>query len=168
VKANFSSKWYLPFPAGFVLVSLTEAGALDGLTSDPGDIPYFDYFFMGGSGLSLGTSLRGYDERAVGPQDAGYAVGGKALFKQSLELRFPILRNPTVFLLTFAEAGNVWRNFEETNPSDLKRSVGFGIRLFMPFVGMIGLDYGMGLDYLDSNGLRTTRWEPHFQFGRGF
>ena len=168
VKANFSSKWYLPLPIGFVLVSLTEAGALDGLTSDPGDIPYFDYFFMGGSGLSLGTSLRGYDERAVGPQYAGYAVGGKALFKQSLELRFPILRNPTVFLLTFAEAGNVWRNFEETNPSDLKRSVGLGIRLFMPFVGMIGLDYGLGLDYLDSNGLRTTKWEPHFQFGRGF
>jgi outer membrane protein insertion porin family len=70
--------------------------------------------------------------------------------------------------LTFAEAGNVWRNFEETNPTDLKRSVGFGIRLFMPFVGMIGLDYGLGLDYEDARGLRTTNWEPHFQFGRSF
>lgn len=168
VKVNLSSKWYLPLAAGFVLVSLSETGALDGLTSDLRDVPYFDYFFMGGSGLSLGTSLRGYDERAVGPQVGGYAVGGKTLFKQSLELRFPVMRNPTVFLLTFAEAGNVWRSFEETDPTDLKRSVGFGIRLFMPFIGMIGLDYGLGLDYEDARGLRTTNWEPHFQFGRSF
>lgn len=166
-KLNLSTQWYLPLPAGFVLVSLLEAGALDGLTRDPHDIPYFDYFFMGGSGLSLGTSLRGYDERTVGPQSGGYAVGGKTLFKESMELRFPVLRNPTIFLLTFADAGNVWRSFEETNPSDVKRSVGLGIRLFMPFVGMIGLDYGLGLDYEDSRGLRTTKWEPHFQFGRG-
>ncbi|MFH1011295.1 MAG: outer membrane protein assembly factor BamA [bacterium] len=168
IKANLSSQWYLPLPLGFVLVSLSEVGALDGLTRDPRDIPYFDYFFMGGSGLSLGTSLRGYDERAVGPQSGSYAVGGKTLFKQSMELRFPILKNPTIFLLTFTEAGNVWRSFEETNPTDLKRSVGFGVRLFMPFVGMIGLDYGLGLDYEDARGLRTTNWEPHFQFGRGF
>lgn len=168
VKANISSKWYMPLPAGFVFVALTEAGALDGFTSDPRDIPYFDYYFMGGSGLSLGTSLRGYDERGVGPQSGGYAVGGKTLFKQSFELRFPVMRNPTLFLLGFAEAGNVWYSFEETNPTDLKRSVGLGIRLFMPFVGMIGLDYGLGLDYEDARGLRTTNWEPHFQFGRGF
>jgi outer membrane protein insertion porin family len=167
-KVYLSSQWYLPLPLGLVLVSLTEAGALNGLTRNPRNIPYFEYFFMGGSALSLGTSLRGYDEQAVGPQSGGYAVGGKTLFKQSMELRFPILKNPTIFVLGFAEAGDVWRTFEETNPTDLKRSVGLGIRLFMPFVGMIGLDYGLGLDYEDSRGLRTTSWKPHFQFGRSF
>jgi outer membrane protein insertion porin family len=167
-KLQLTGQWYVPVVGDLVLATNTETGALDGLTRNPRDIPYLNYFFMGGAGLSLGTPLRGYDEREVGPQSGGYAVGGKTLFKQSFELRYPIVRNPMIFVLGFAEAGNVWRTFEDTNPTDLKRSVGLGIRLFMPFIGMIGLDYGMGLDYLDARGLRTTQWVPHFQFGRGF
>jgi outer membrane protein insertion porin family len=168
VKANLSTQWYVPLVGQLVLATNTEAGALDGLTRNQQDIPYFDYFFMGGAGLSLGTALRGYEERDVGPQSGGYADGGKTLFKQSFELRYPIVTNPTIFLLTFAEAGNVWRNLDETDVTDLRRSVGVGVRLFMPFIGMIGLDYGLGLDYTDSRGLRTQKWVPHFQFGRGF
>ncbi|MFZ5434263.1 MAG: outer membrane protein assembly factor BamA, partial [Calditrichota bacterium] len=168
IKAELSSQWYVPIAGQLVMTSLTEAGALDGLTRRTRDIPYYDYFFMGGAGLSLGTALRGYEDTDVGPQSGKYAIGGKTLFKQSFEMRYPIIRNPTVFLLTFAEAGNVWESFEATDPTDLRRSVGFGVRLFMPFIGMIGLDYGMGLDYLDSQGLRKTKWVPHFQFGRGF
>jgi outer membrane protein insertion porin family len=168
VKAHLTTTWYLPVAGSLTLASTSEAGALDGLTRDLRDIPYFDYFFMGGAGLSLGTGLRGYDEREVGPQSGGYAVGGKTMFKQSFELRYPIVRNPTIFVLGFAEGGNVWRSFEETNPTDVKRSVGLGVRLFMPFIGMIGLDYGLGLDYIDARGLHYTDWVPHFQFGRGF
>jgi outer membrane protein insertion porin family len=168
VKTQLSSQWYIPVAGELVLSANTEAGVLDGLTRDTRDIPYLEYFFMGGSGLSLGTSLRGYDEREVGPQSGGYAVGGKTTFKQSFELRYPVVRNPTIFILGFAEAGNVWRTFEDTNPTDLKRSVGVGIRLFMPFIGMIGLDYGMGLDYVNDRGIRSGKWLPHFQFGRGF
>jgi outer membrane protein insertion porin family len=167
-KLQLTGQWYVPVVGDLVLAANTETGVLDGLTRNPRDIPYLNYFFMGGAGLSLGTPLRGYDEREVGPQSGGYAVGGKTLFKQSFELRYPIVRNPMIFVLGFTEAGNVWRTFEDTNPTDLKRSVGLGIRLFMPFIGMIGLDYGMGLDYLDARGLRTTKWVPHFQFGRGF
>ena len=92
----------------------------------------------------------------------GYPVGGKTLFKQSFELRYPIVRNPTIFALSFAEAGNVWRNFEETDPTDLRRSVGLGARLFMPFIGMIGLDYGWGLDHYDARGVRQTRGHGAF------
>ena len=168
VKGELKHQWYLPMAGQFTLATTTELGLLDGLTRNQQDIPYFDYFFMGGAGLSLGTGLRGYDEREVGPQSGGFPVGGKTLFKQSFELRYPIVRNPTIFLLGFAEAGNVWRSFEETNPTDVRRSVGLGVRLFMPFIGMIGFDYGMGLDYYDSRGLRTEKWVPHFQFGRGF
>jgi outer membrane protein insertion porin family len=168
VKQELTNQWYLPLAGSLVLASTSELGALDGLTRDVQDVPYFDYFFMGGAGLSLGTGLRGYDEREVGPQSGSFPVGGKTMFKQSFEMRYPIVRNPTIFVLGFAEAGNVWRSFEETNPADLKRSVGLGVRLFMPFIGLIGLDYGLGLDYEGERGLRTTKWVPHFQFGRGF
>jgi outer membrane protein insertion porin family len=78
------------------------------------------------------------------------------------------VRNPTIFVLGFAEAGNVWSTFGQTDMSNVRRSVGLGVRLFMPFIGMIGLDYGLGLDYYDARGLRYTKWVPHFQFGRGF
>jgi outer membrane protein insertion porin family len=168
IKAEFNNQWYVPIVGNLVMMADNEIGALDGLTRNMDDIPYFDYFFMGGAGLSLGTSLRGYDEREVGPQSGSYPVGGKTLFKQSSEFRYPVLRNPTIYALTFAEAGNVWRSFESTNPTELKRSVGLGVRLYMPFIGMIGLDYGLGLDYRDDRGLRTTKWVPHFQFGRSF
>jgi outer membrane protein insertion porin family len=167
-KHVFTSEWYNPVVWKLVLYTRMEMGFLDGLTSDSDDIPYIEHFFMGGSGLSLGSGLRGYDEREVGPQSAGYAVGGKTLFKQTAELRFPIVTNPTIFGLAFAEAGNTWEYFSETSLFDLKRSAGLGIRLFMPFIGMIGLDYGYGFDYIDATGRRHGEWVPHFQFGRGF
>lgn len=167
-KNEIGSQWYAPLLGELVLVSDTKVGIVEQLSSDAHDIPYFDYFFMGGSGLSLGTSLRGYDERDVGPQSGSYPVGGKTMFKQSFEFRYPIVRNPTIYLLGFAEGGNVWSRYEDTNPGDLRKSVGFGARLFMPFIGMIGLDYGYGIDYYDSRGIRDGRWLPHFQFGRTF
>ncbi|MCB1061078.1 MAG: outer membrane protein assembly factor BamA [Calditrichaeota bacterium] len=167
-KSELGTQWYSPLLGDLVLVSDTKAGVVERLSSDPRDIPYFDYFFMGGAGLSLGTSLRGYDEGDVGPQSGSFALGGKTMFKQSLELRYPIVRNPTIYVLGFAEGGNVWSRFEDTNPGDLRKSVGFGARLFMPFIGMIGLDYGYGIDYYDNRGLRYGRWLPHFQFGRTF
>lgn len=169
-KGELRNQWYTTLIGNLVLASETNLGMLERLSSDARDIPYFDYFFMGGSGLSLGTSLRGYDERDVGPQSAGYAIGGKTLFKQSFELRYPLVRNPTIFALTFAEGGNVWETFEETNPMDVRRSVGFGVRLFMPFIGMIGFDMGYGLDYPngDGRGLHHGEWQQHFQFGRSF
>jgi outer membrane protein insertion porin family len=167
-KHILTSEWYNPVFWRLILYTRTEMGLLDGLTDDESAIPYIEHFFMGGGGLSLGTGLRGYDEREVGPQSGGYAVGGKTLFKQTAELRFPIINNPTIFGLAFAEAGNTWARFSETSLFDLKRSAGLGIRLFMPFIGMIGLDYGYGFDYIDASGKRHGEWVPHFQFGRGF
>jgi outer membrane protein insertion porin family len=170
LKGELSNRWFIPVIGKLVMVSETNMGVLEQLRNEQSVIPYFDYFFMGGSGLSLGTSLRGYDERDVGPQSGSFAIGGKTLFKQSFELRYPIVRNPTIFALTFTEAGNVWKSFEDTNPMDLRRSVGFGVRLFMPFIGMIGFDMGYGLDYpnSDGRGLYHGNWQQHFQFGRSF
>lgn len=167
-KYIFSSEWYVPVVGKLVLYSLTKGGVIDGLTVDPLDIPYVEHFFMGGSGLQLGEPLRGYDERTVGPISSGYPAGGKTMFKQTMELRFPLVDNPTVYGLMFVEGGNCWWNFEQTDPFNLRRSVGLGVRLYMPLVGLIGLDYGYGLDYYNFAGVRHGEWVPHFQFGRGF
>jgi outer membrane protein insertion porin family len=168
-KHTFSTEWYTPILGKLVLYSDTEMGVMGALKNTSSAVPYIEQFFMGGSGLSLGVPLRGYDERTVGPQSGPYAEGGKTMFKQSLELRVPIVYNPTIFVLGFAEAGNVWLNLENTDLFDLRRSVGLGVRLYMPMIGLIGLDYGYGLDYFDpSTGQRHGEWVPHFQFGRGF
>jgi len=125
---------------------------------------------MGGSGLSLGVPLRGYNDRSIGPQTKNgiYAIGGKSYFKQGLEMRIPIVPNPTIYGLMFAEAGNVWLEPIDMDPGNLKRSAGFGVRIFMPMIGLIGLDYGYGFDNADNVGNRKGEWMPHFQFGRGF
>lgn len=169
-KHIFTTQWYTPIlGGGLVLYSDTEMGLIGALSNDPQAVPYIEHFFMGGSGLSLGIPLRGYDERVVGPQSGAYAVGGKTMFKESLELRLPIVHNPTIYLLGFTEAGNVWYDFESTDIFDLRRSVGLGVRLYMPMIGLIGLDYGFGLDYFDpTTGQRHGEWIPHFQFGRAF
>jgi outer membrane protein insertion porin family len=88
------------------------------------------------------------------------------MVKSTLELRFPIAPNPTIFGLLFAEGGNAWSTIGEMNPFELRRSVGAGIRLFMPLVGIIGIDFGYGFDYYDQLGNREGRWKVHFQFGR--
>ena len=167
-KHIFSSEWYIPVVGRLILHSHTKMGIIANLTNNPLDIPYVEHFFMGGSGLQLGEPLRGYDERQVGPMSEGYPAGGKTMFKQTFELRLPLVNNPTVYGLVFAEGGNCWWNFDKTDPFNLRRSVGLGIRLYMPMVGLIGLDYGYGIDYYTFTGERSPKWVPHFQFGRGF
>ncbi len=170
VKQIASTEWYFPLVSRLVLYSSTRFGVLHPLTNNPEDVPYIDFFFMGGSGISFGEPLRGYDDRSVGPQTVigGYAVGGKSMFKQTVELRVPILDNPTVFALTFMDAGNTWLTPSETNLTDLRRAAGVGVRLYMPFIGLIGLDYGYGFDYPAADGTTKGKWMPHFQFGRTF
>lgn len=167
-KHIFSSEWYVPLIGKFILYSHSKGGFIDKLENLPYAIPYVEHFFMGGSGLQLGEPLRGYDEREVGPISSGYPAGGKTMFKQTFEIRFPLVKNPTVYGLTFVEGGNCWWDFSQTDPFNLRRSAGLGIRLFMPFVGLIGLDYGYGIDYYTFDGKRKARWVPHFQFGRRF
>jgi len=122
---------------------------------------------MGGAGLSQSIPLRGYDDPLAGGTIGG--EGGKTMLKYSTELRFPIVPNPTIFGLLFAEAGNTWLTFRETDPFNLRRSVGLGVRIFMPMIGIIGFDYAYGFDNLDpATGLRKGQWKPHFVFGRPF
>jgi outer membrane protein insertion porin family len=110
---------------------------------------------MGGSGLSgvnqLGgreiIALRGYED-----QNVSSAGGDPIIAKYTLELRYPISLNPsaTFYALTFLEAGNTYPTFDKFNPFNVKRAAGIGIRVFLPMFGMLGLDYGLGFDRLDS------------------
>ena len=72
------------------------------------------------------------------------------MLKYSLEYRLSLSESPTIYALTFAEVGNVWKDFSSIDPFDLKRSAGIGVRLFMPTLGMLGYDIGYGFDNVGS------------------
>jgi len=166
-KHEFQAEWFSPLPWKFVLYSDVELGAMKGLHPNS-VIPYDDLFYMGGEGLVWGTALRGYDEQAVGPVSAGgHTIGGRALIKYSLELRFQVSDNPTAYGLAFFESGNTFLNLQSVNPFDLKRSAGVGARLYMPMLGMLGIDLGYGFDPLVAGGT-PSGWKTHFVFGRSF
>ncbi|MCL2072487.1 MAG: outer membrane protein assembly factor BamA [Marinilabiliaceae bacterium] len=123
----------------------------------------FGKYMLGGDGMS-GYSynasemigLRGYENSSLTAQtfkvyengQAGWAFDGNMYSKMTLELRYPVILQPsaTIWGLLFAEAGNSWSEFNHFNPFDLKRSAGFGIRLFLPMLGMMGIDWGYGFD----------------------
>jgi outer membrane protein insertion porin family len=82
----------------------------------------------------------------------------------SVELRFPLVQN-TAYGLLFADAGNAWLRVRDTDPFDLKRSLGLGVRVATPILGLIGFDFGYGFDNVDAEDVRKGRWRSHFQFG---
>jgi len=133
----------------------------------------FESFDMGGDGLSNMTQygidiipLRGYGASSLTP-----ASGGNIFNKFSLELRYPLTLKPeaTIYGLVFAEGGNVWSEFENYNPFNIKRSAGFGIRVFIPMMGLLGFDFGYGFDRLDSNpNALIGGWHPSFVLGQQF
>lgn len=144
----------------------------EGITSlaDDNYIPPNEFLFMGGSGLAYNTvALRGYDDRVVGPLNSfGNPTGGRVLLKYGLELRYSLSLDPIpIYLLAFGEAGNVWAQFNSLNPFDLRRSVGLGIRLILPAVGLVGFDLGYGFDRKIVDG-QDPKLIFHIQFGRGF
>ena len=129
-----------------------------------GRIPYLEYFFIGGTGMSPAIPLRGYDDPLAG---GGIRQGGRTMLQTTVELRFPVISSPMAFGLIFAEAGNTWLDIEDTDPFDLRRSVGVGARIFMPMVGVLGFDYSYAFDHLE-DGRRVGMWKPQFVFGKSF
>jgi outer membrane protein insertion porin family len=161
----FRLDWFTPSFWKLVFYTNFQAGYMESIGQNA-HIPYTDYFFMGGDGLSSSIPLRGYDDPL-----ANYQIineGGKAMLKYTAELRIPIAPNPTIFALLFAEAGSTWADFRHANPFAMKRSVGIGARVFMPMIGIIGFDYGYGFDRIDSYGNPDPKWKMHFVFGRSF
>ncbi|MBL7067668.1 MAG: outer membrane protein assembly factor BamA [Candidatus Marinimicrobia bacterium] len=175
-KHNFSMEYYLPTIWKLVLFNQVEFGVIKKI-KESSIIPPDERFIMGGSGMIYGVALRGYPDNSVGPvrsgSSSGYSPwGGETLFKYSLEYRVPISEEPTIYGLIFAEAGNVWKNLSNTDPFDLRRSAGFGVRFFMPALGMIGVDLGYGFDDIDPEGYtgygKPEGWKTHFIFGMPF
>jgi outer membrane protein insertion porin family len=166
IKGIFTMEWYIPLPLNFVLYSKNKYGIIENIRRNS-IIQFGEFFYLGGSGLGFAESLRGYDDGTVGPlTGSGGPIGGKSMVINSLELRFPIAPNPTIFGLFFLEGGNSWETIGETDPFDLRRSVGAGVRLFMPMIGIIGIDFGYGFDHYNAFGRREGQWKVHFQFGK--
>jgi outer membrane protein insertion porin family len=164
---------YVPVWWKFVMKNSVEFGIVSKLKEDS-YIPYYHKFYLGGAGMMVrGTSLRGYEENAIGPgtftSASSYYAQGNSLLKYSFELRLSISENPVIYGLAFMEAGNLWEDLSSTDPFDLKRSVGFGARMFMPQIGMIGVDFGYGLDDVEYDDKRgAPGWKTHFIFGMPF
>jgi outer membrane protein insertion porin family len=171
IKNTFSAETYTPLIRGekLVLYSSFEFSFINPFGKDK-YLPPTEYFFMGGNGLTYKTiALRGYDDRNIGPKSSSLnPIGGKVALKYSAEIRYPISLDPfPIFVLAFAEAGNIWSEFKKADPFDLRRSVGFGVRLQLPAVGIVGFDFGYGFDrQLEDR--QAPKLLFHFQFGRGF
>jgi outer membrane protein insertion porin family len=84
-------------------------------------------------------------------------------------MRYPLSLNPssTIYATAFAEAGNAWNSFDNFNPFEVKRSLGVGIRIFMPMFGLLGVDFGHGYDPLEGS-IEKSGWQTHFSIGQQF
>lgn len=170
-KINFKAEWYkrLFGTSRFVLFSSADLGYLEELKKGT-PIQPFEYFYMGGNGLIIATTpLRGYEDRSIGPiNKVGEVYGGKVSLRYTAELRFAVALEPIpLYLLTFAEAGNVFSSIDATQAFDLRRSVGVGARIMINPIGLIGFDLGYGFDRKAVDG-KDPSWVFHFQFGKGF
>jgi outer membrane protein insertion porin family len=187
-KWRFNTEWYVPLgrPAGpeknkqFVLKVAAKFGFLGRFNSDLKISP-FERFQVGDAGLSNQFALLGYDIIAqrgypvyqtsnpkVNPDQQGASEYFTMFNKYVLELRYPLSLNPssTIYALTFFEAANGWFNFKDYNPFQLRRSVGVGMRFFLPMFGLLGFDYGIGLDRFTPN--NKFKDAARFTFMLGF
>ena len=133
----------------------------------------FETYYVGGDGMSgYSTSyaeetigLRGYDNGSLTP----YRAPGYAYDRFTLELRYPLLLgNTTIYGLGFLEGGNAWTEAKKFNPFDIKRSAGVGVRIFLPMVGLMGIDWAYGFDKPYSTSSKIGGSQFHFILGQEF
>jgi outer membrane protein insertion porin family len=188
-KWKFKTRTFTALTGGqkcFVLMTRFEMGLL-GAYNKHKQSP-FETFYVGGdgmSGYSYGYSeetigLRGYENGSIS-QSAAYESGGElslytgygnayAYDRFTLELRYPfMLGNTTIYGLAFAEAGNAWASVKKFNPFNFKRSAGVGVRVFLPMVGLMGIDWAYGFDkVLNRAGWSRGGSNFHFVLGQEF
>lgn len=169
-KIKFKGDWYTRIVDKLVIKSGLEFGFLGAYNNDRGIIP-FERFFVGGDGLGNYSldgreviQLRGYPNQSLSSAD-----GGTIYNKFSLELRYPITLSgqAKIYGLGFMEGGASFDNFRDYNPFNIKRSAGFGIRIFMPAFGLLGIDFGHGFDPVPGE-TKKNGWETHFIIGQSF
>ena len=151
-KWKFKARTFTALSGGqkcFVLMTRVELGLLGSFNKHKKSP--FETFYVGGDGMSGYSTgyaeetigLRGYENGSLTP----YGSSGYAYDRFTLELRYPfMLGNTTIFGLGFVEAGNAWTETKNFNPFDMKRSAGVGVRIFLPMVGLMGIDWAYGFD----------------------
>ncbi len=175
-KWDFLAEWYGKIVKNFIVKLGVKMGFLGFYNPNIGLSP-FERYELGGDGISNFQglqgkdiiSLRGYRDPVQDVSTAN-AQGAAIYNKITMELRYLISPNPsaTIWVLAFAEAGNAWSNFEEYNPFQLKRSVGAGVRVFLPMFGTLGFDYGIGFDKPHLNGTKNITDYGSFNIVLGF
>lgn len=154
-KWKFNASWFMETAKRLVLVPHFETGIIGLYNKNVGYSP-FEQFRVGGSGFGswavYGTEIipqKGYDEGEIS-RDANQSTddADPLYAKYSIEMRYPLSLNPsaTVYGYSYFEAGNTWNSVREYNPFELKRAVGVGVRMYLPMFGLLGFDYGWGLD----------------------
>lgn len=159
-KWSFKANFYQMIIGDLVLKTKVQFGYLGYYNRKWGYSP-FEGFWVGGDGMSgyntYGTeviSMRGYLNYSLTPTTYSQyntdrvAYAGNLYDKFSIELRYPIVLQPqsTIFALAFFEGGNAWSDIRNFNPFQIKRSAGVGVRIFLPVVGLLGVDWGYGFD----------------------
>ena len=181
-KWRFKSNWNVPLGGKFSIGVSTDYGYIGSLT---GEDVRFQRFELGGSpfdygGYNYGTDpvfMRGYPARTLGPREQRggdfQPVGGRILNKYTTEFRWKAVSSQQLQAAPylFLDAGNTWDSFQTFNPSQLYRSAGVGVKLFLPIVGMIEFNYGYNFDSfspLDSGETGEPGWRFQFSLGQGF
>jgi len=170
LKADWYSKLFGDDQHALVLRTLGEFGYLGAYNSARGVVP-FERYFLGGDGLANYAldgreviQLRGYPNQSLSSTNGGIIYN-----KFSLELRYPLTLKSaaSIYGLTFLEAGASYDNFQQYNPFLLQRSAGFGIRIFMPAFGLLGIDFAHGFDPVPGSTVKSG-WQTHFIIGQQF
>ncbi len=188
-KWKFNAEWYVPIGKAlgadknrqFVLKLAAKYGFM-GRYNPKLDFSPFERFQVGDAGLTNNFGLLGYDivahrgypvyqssDPTVNPDQQSATQFFTIFNKYQLEMRFPLVTNPgsTIYALSFFEAANGWYNYKDYNPFRLRRSVGVGMRFFLPMFGLLGFDYGVGLDRIQpgQSGLKAA---SRFTFMLGY
>ncbi|MBQ7812301.1 MAG: BamA/TamA family outer membrane protein [Bacteroidales bacterium] len=176
-KWTFKGAVYAKLVGDLVLMARAQFGYLGYYNRNWGYSP-FEGFRVGGDGMSgydtYGSeiiSLRGYENYSLTPTaDSDYTTGnyyaGNVYDKFTVELRYPVILQPqsTIYALLFLEGGNAWSDIRKFNPFQIRRSAGVGVRVFLPMIGLLGVDWGYGFDNHDGNGGSQF----HFVIGQQF
>lgn len=175
-KWTFKSATYTKLVGDLVLKTSADFGYLGYYNKDLGYSP-FEGFQLGGDGMSgyntYGSDiigLRGYPNYSLTPVE-GNAYAGRVYDKFSVELRHPIILQPqsTIYGMVFLEGGNCWSDIKDFNPFQIKRSAGVGLRVLLPIVGMMGIDWAYGFDTVNSGTEKGKGGSQfHFMIGQQF
>ena len=169
-KITIKGSWFSQVVGNLVINSRFEYGLLGFYNKAIGYTP-FESYVLGGDGMGYNTfgkdyiSLRGYKNESLTPIN-----GGHLYQKYTVELRHPILLKEmaTIYALGFVEGGNSWSHLNEMDPFHIYRSAGLGVRIFLPMLGMLGIDFGYGFDEKIYKGENAGGFNYHFVFGQQF